>query len=138
MSLTGKPRVSSVAISELKPVSALPSSSSYKPSWLKKANFVRVGGGLEQSGAAAGASPASSRQRKLQQVQQQQLKEKKPRGFKQTILAWTRFKPVNEFYVTDVPQKTAEKRGVKEARVWDEVRGLIEKRAAREMEKGKK
>ncbi|KAJ4388514.1 hypothetical protein N0V85_007479, partial [Neurospora sp. IMI 360204] len=65
----------------------------------------------------------------------QQLKEKKQQGWKQRILSWTRFKSVKEFYVTDVPQKTAEKRGVKEARVWEEIRGLIEKRAVREAER---
>ncbi|KAK1781275.1 hypothetical protein QBC45DRAFT_321709 [Copromyces sp. CBS 386.78] len=142
MSLTGKPRVASVSVADLKPV---PSS---QRGLFKKVNFVRVD---HQPTAAASAGPAgagsaaiknkklSSNQPRIQQLQAQKqaLKDKKQQGWKQRILAWTRFKSVNEFYVTDVPQKTAGKRGVKEARVWEEIRGLIEKRAVREAEKMK-
>ncbi|KAK3956015.1 hypothetical protein QBC32DRAFT_251926 [Pseudoneurospora amorphoporcata] len=142
MSLIGRPRVASVSVADLKPV---PSS---QRGLFKKVNFVRVD---HQPTAAASAGPAgagsaaikneklSSNQLRIQQLQAQKqaLKDKKQQGWKQRILEWTRFKSVNEFYVTDVPQKTAGKRGVKEARVWEEIRGLIEKRAVREAEKMK-
>ncbi|KAK3354282.1 hypothetical protein B0H65DRAFT_7052 [Neurospora tetraspora] len=152
MSLIGKPRVSSVSVADLKPVSSLPS---FKNGWLKRVNFVRVDPQPTTPSTATTTATTtttttttttnpktnnkklSSTQWKIQQLQtqQQQLKEKKQQGWKQRIFSWARFKSVKEFYVTDVPQKTAEKRGVKEARVWEEIRGLIEKRAVREAER---
>ncbi|EGO53087.1 hypothetical protein NEUTE1DRAFT_51934 [Neurospora tetrasperma FGSC 2508] len=133
MSLIGKPRVSSVAISDIRPV---PSS---QKGLFKKVNFVRVdqppaSSTITEAKGKSSSKPLTSAQWK---IQQQQLKDGKQHGWRQKILSWTRFKTVKEFYVTDVPQKTAEKRGVKEARVWEEIRGLIEKRAIREAERRK-
>nr|CAE76424.1 hypothetical protein [Neurospora crassa] len=138
MSLIGKPRVSSVAISDIRPV---PSS---QKGLFKKVNFVRVdqipaSSTITEAKGKSSSKPLTSAQWKIQQLQleRQQLKDGKQHGWRQKILSWTRFKTVKEFYVTDVPQKTAEKRGVKEARVWEEIRGLIEKRAIREAERRK-
>ncbi|KAK3396365.1 hypothetical protein B0T20DRAFT_442156 [Sordaria brevicollis] len=149
MSLIGKARGSSVAVSELRPVSSA-GPAGYKKSWFRSVNFVRVGNSTPSafpldsatsasSAAATGTTKTSNRNisKQLQQVQERQekLRQKYRQGWRMRILNWTRYKKVNEFYVTDVPQKTAEKRGVKEARVWEEIRGLIEKRAVREAEK---
>ncbi|KHE90014.1 hypothetical protein GE21DRAFT_758 [Neurospora crassa] len=138
MSLIGKPRVSSIAISDIRPV---PSS---QKGLFKKVNFVRVdqtpaSSTITEAKGKSSSKPLTSAQWKIQQLQleRQQLKDGKQHGWRQKILSWTRFKTVKEFYVTDVPQKTAEKRGVKEARVWEEIRGLIEKRAIREAERRK-